>query len=357
MLNTYSDITLQPNEVVSLYEEFPLSTDKTLKIQNKSANGNLVVNSSTITNSNGIELDYLEHLIVSNSSGEIFVKNIGYSDLVLSVSEVEPVDYIGSNTIDITDKVVSAKISTEANNELGSDSTGLFVPSYTGTNSIDITNHSISTKISSTANNEISVNSTGLYSQSYSGSNAIDITNHVISSKLSTTADNALSINSTGLYSQQITRQKNEVRLSGMSIAVTSTPVNLINAIKAYTPTSGTLDQFINTTSNKVNFYNFPSSTFFKLNFNGTWSNQSSNMSFTFELSNSTFSKLTSLRTPGIADDTISFSTFTSIDVGDNLVTNGTPIMIATNGGTFTITSMLIIIEQYAPDSMIISVA
>lgn len=175
---------------------------------------------------------------------------------------------------------------------------------------------------------------------------------------LSTNANNALINDGTGLYVPKsepvMVRRKNEVIYRNMNVAVTSTPQNLINTLKALTPDAGTLDQFLNTTSNQLNVYNYPESMFFKLNITGSWGSGSSNMSFGIDFSNTVLNNMNQARTPNVTNDTMSFNTFISVDLDGNIATNGTPIMIYANGDTFTITSVMLIVEQRVPENLTI---
>lgn len=324
MFHTFPDITVPAGTEINLYDFVTKDPLYAVLIQNKSTSSAVYIRSTASgTAPTGIQIVSSNSIIINTDENDVFIRNSAYSVVILSVTQIpreldvtelnQLQEHVDDNTARIV--VLEGDISTLQTTKVNISS---IVDNLTSTSTV--------APLSANQGKVLNDNAT------------------------------ALTTRVTTLEDAQEVRQKNEVRFSGISVAVTSTPVNLINAIKTYTPTSGTLDQFINTISDKVNFYSYDSSTFFKLNFNGTWSNQSSNMSFTFELSNSTFSKLTSLRTPGIADDTLSFSTFVSIDEGDTLVTTGTPMMLSTNGGTFTITSMLLIIEQNVPEIIPITV-
>lgn len=215
----------------------------------------------------------------------------------------------------------------------------------------------------STKNKNILIHeSDGLYvpdnTVTYTGSDSIKIDNNIISSKISTSLENILTTDSTGLFvngnnTTNLVRRKRELYYSNLNIQFTDgIEQNLIQILKSLTPTSGTLDSFFNTTSNKLNVYNFNSSLNFKLNIYGTWNASSSNMSFSINFTNTQFNNINQVRTPSITVDTISFNTFLSVDENGNIVTNGTPITLISHGGKFTVTNLLLIAEQIVPPSM-----
>ncbi|HGX4521505.1 hypothetical protein GNZ01_06390 [Escherichia coli] len=263
-------------------------------------------------------------------------------------------------------KIPVPDISTKNKNILIHENDGLYVPdntiNYQGGTGISITSNLISTKISTTPGNSLTSDSTGLFvpssSSSYTAGNGISINSNVISSKISNTSGNILTSDSTGLFvngtnTTNLVRRKRELYYSNLNIQFTDgIEQNLIQILKSLTPTSGTLDTFFNTTSNKLNVYNFNSSLNFKLNIYGTWTTSSSNMSFAINFTNTQFNNINQVRTPTITVDTISFNTFLSVDENGNLVTNGTPITLMSHGGKFTVTNLLLIAEQIVPPSM-----
>lgn len=149
-------------------------------------------------------------------------------------------------------------------------------------------------------------------------------------------------------------RDKSEVYYSGVSFAITSTPTNLITLIKGLTPTSGVLNKFFNTTSNKLNVYNESSTLFFKLSLSGSWQTGTQNLGMQLNFTSTNGNNLNTTRNPAATTDIITFSVFFSVDENGNLVNNGTDMMISTFGSSFNVTSLLIIAEQmYHPDSTI----
>lgn len=145
------------------------------------------------------------------------------------------------------------------------------------------------------------------------------------------------------------TRKKSEVSwvgLTGRTFAA-DTDINLINYLKALpTPTSGALLPFFNTTSNKLNAFNSNSTLTFKLSVVGSWSGGSTNRSMQIDFSGTIGNRLVESRDVAVTGDNITLATFFSIDAGGNIVTNGAPIILRSNGGTFSVTSILLIAEQ-----------
>lgn len=144
----------------------------------------------------------------------------------------------------------------------------------------------------------------------------------------------------------QLTRVKSEVLYTGVSLVIGSTATNLVTVLKALTPATGTLAPFFDTTANKLVVQNQNRSVNFKLNLVGTWSlGLNRNMALTFVGTNG--NNLIALRNDSVGlTDTVSFSTFLSVDLNGNLATNGSVINVACNAGTFTATQILLIAEQ-----------
>lgn len=142
------------------------------------------------------------------------------------------------------------------------------------------------------------------------------------------------------------TRKKIEVFYSGLTLAITTTSTNLVTLLKALTPTSGTLNQFINTTSNKLNVYNDNTSVLFKLNITGSWTTASQNRSMVLDFAGTNGNKLTVNRVDNTVPDVIQLFTYFSVDKDGNLATNGSAPSIQSNGSVFTATSILLTIEQ-----------
>lgn len=145
-------------------------------------------------------------------------------------------------------------------------------------------------------------------------------------------------------------RQKSEVTWSGISLVIpTGSPINLINALKALTPSGGTLAPFFNTTDNKLHVFNQNMTVNFKLNLIGSWAGSTENRSMTLNFVGTTGNTLTYSRDSSVTSDNVSFRTFLSIDQGGNIATNGTELTIVSNGAAFTATQVLLIAEQLVP--------
>lgn len=145
-------------------------------------------------------------------------------------------------------------------------------------------------------------------------------------------------------------RQKSEVTWSGISLVIpTESPINLINALKALTPSGGTLAPFFNTTDNKLHVFNQNMTVNFKLNLIGSWAGSTENRSMTLNFVGTTGNTLTYSRDSSVTSDNVSFRTFLSIDQDGNIATNGTELTIVSNGAAFTATQVLLIAEQLVP--------
>lgn len=144
----------------------------------------------------------------------------------------------------------------------------------------------------------------------------------------------------------QKVRKKMEVYYSGLTLAIPTTTTNLIDLVKGLTPTSGALNSFFNTTTNKLNVYNDNTSVFFKVNIVGSWTTTSQNRSMVLDFAGTQGNRLTVNRVDNTVPDTVQFSTHFSVDANGNMVTNGTAPSIQSNGSVFTATAILITVEQ-----------
>lgn len=142
------------------------------------------------------------------------------------------------------------------------------------------------------------------------------------------------------------TRNKIEVLYSNVSLVIPTTVSNLVTLLKTLTPTSGSLSNFINTTSNKLNVYNDNSSVLFKINITGTWASSSQNRSMILNFTGTSGNTLTVTRVDNTTPDVVQFFTYFSIDKDGNIATNGSAPTIQSNGSVFTATSILLTIEQ-----------
>lgn len=143
-----------------------------------------------------------------------------------------------------------------------------------------------------------------------------------------------------------VTRKKSELVFSGISLAITTTPTNLITLLKALMPTSGTFAPFFNTTSDKMVVFNENKTLNFKLSLVGSWPGGTGNRSMQLTFSGAVPDTLVNDRTAITSTDNVQLSTFFSVDVGGFLATNGSTMTIKSNGATFTATTVKLIAEQ-----------
>lgn len=164
-----------------------------------------------------------------------------------------------------------------------------------------------------------------------------------IDSLQATAADHETRI---GALEYAVTRKKSELVFSGISLAITTTPTNLITLLKALTPTSGTFAPFFNTTSDKMVVFNENKSLNFKLALVGSWPGGTGNRSMQLTFSGAVPDTLVNDRTSITTTDNVLLATFFSVDVGGFLALNGSTMTIKSNGATFTATTVKLIAEQ-----------
>lgn len=121
---------------------------------------------------------------------------------------------------------------------------------------------------------------------------------------------------------------------------------NLINLIKNRTPDSGQLLPFFNVLTDEMNCYNEDATLHFKANIIGSWSGGSSNRSMQIEFVGTQGNRLVESRDSAVTSDILTFTNIFSIDKNGNIATNGTAVVIKSNGGDFTMTNLLLIAEQ-----------
>ncbi|EMB4319088.1 hypothetical protein U9D58_002656 [Citrobacter freundii] len=142
------------------------------------------------------------------------------------------------------------------------------------------------------------------------------------------------------------TRKKSEVVYIGISQVIPTTPTNLITMLKALTPSSGTLNPFFNTTTDKLTVYNENKTLNFKLSLIGSYPGGTTNRSMQLTFSGAVPDTLVASRNAATTTDNILLATFFSVDQGGFLATNGSTITIQANGAAFTATTIKIIAEQ-----------
>lgn len=150
-----------------------------------------------------------------------------------------------------------------------------------------------------------------------------------------------------------VTRKKMEVFYSGLSLAIPTSATNFVNLIKTLTPTSGSLNGFFNTTSNKLNVYNDNATLNFKVNIVGNWTLTSTNRSMVMTFVGTNGNTLVQPRADAITPDTVQFQTHFSVDAGGFMASNGVVINIQSNGSVFTATQVFITMEQMTKETVI----
>lgn len=149
-------------------------------------------------------------------------------------------------------------------------------------------------------------------------------------------------------------RKKNEVRYTGLSLAIPTTETNLISLLKTQTPVSGVLNQFFNTASNKINVYNDDSSMVFKINISGSWTTATDNRTMRLNFLGTNGNTLFQSRyANNVTPDVVNFQIFFSVDKNGNMALNGTAPVIQSYGSVFTATDILLIAEQVTAVSSI----
>lgn len=317
---------------------------------------------ATYTNGSGLSLVGTEFSAkISNTSGNSLV--IDGTGLFVPAQVV----YTNGSGLSLTGSTFSAKISSTSGNTLSIDANGLYVPTptaYTNGSGLSLTGNTFSARISNTVGNILNVDANGLYVPTptpYTAGNGISISSNVVTAKVSNVAGNSITVDSNGLYSPQINndylwvRDKTEVYYTS-AFTITSTPTSLISLLKVLTPSSGTLNKFFNTTSNKLNVYNENSTVFFKLSLTGTWQTGTANLGMQLNFVSTNGNNLNSTRNPAATTDIITFSVFFSVDRDGNLVSNGTDMLIKTFTSSFNVSSALIIAEQMIHPGSVLSV-
>ena len=150
-----------------------------------------------------------------------------------------------------------------------------------------------------------------------------------------------------------VTRKKMEVFYSGLTLTIPTSTTNFVNLIKSLTPTSGSLNAFFNTTSNKLNVYNDNATLNFKVNIVGSWTLTTTNRSMVMTFVGTNGNTLVQTRADAIAPDTVQFQTHFSVDAGGFMASNGVVINIQSNGSVFTATQVFITMEQVTKETVI----
>ncbi|HDL7347356.1 tail needle knob protein [Yersinia enterocolitica] len=142
------------------------------------------------------------------------------------------------------------------------------------------------------------------------------------------------------------TRKKSELVFTGLSLAIPTTPTNLITLIKSLTPASGTFVPFFDTSLDKMVVFNENKTAAFKLSIIGSWAGGSTNRSIQLTFSGSVPDTLVESRDSATTTDNVLLVTFFSVDKDGFLATNGSTLTIQSNGSIFTATAIKLIAEQ-----------
>lgn len=141
-------------------------------------------------------------------------------------------------------------------------------------------------------------------------------------------------------------RLKSEVVYSSVSLAITTTKVNLLQLLGTLTPTSGNLTPFFDTTTGLMTGLNKDKNLFFKMSIRGSYDNSSGNRSMEFEFGTVVPDTIVRSRDASVSDDNVFIATFFSVEVDDDITDPGITIDIKANGSSFTATDIKIIATQ-----------
>ncbi|APU01965.1 hypothetical protein [Aeromonas phage L9-6] len=157
-----------------------------------------------------------------------------------------------------------------------------------------------------------------------------------------------VSVSDLDLIKDRTTRVKSELSWSGLSLAITSTPSNLITLLKASPQTSGAWAPMFNTTTDKmVAAKNDDRTLFYKIAITGTFASASSANALTLTTtSGANVDVSTAIRLANQVSQNVNFGSFISVDKNGNFATNGATLNIESTTSDFTITSVRLIAEQ-----------
>lgn len=138
-----------------------------------------------------------------------------------------------------------------------------------------------------------------------------------------------------------------EVTYDNLDIIIDTTPKNLIAILDGLVPVNGSLNEFFNTSTHKMNVYNDDSSIFMKFNVIGTWNPvMASPNTMRIAFGNSVGNVASSSKTSGMDADVLQFVTYMSIDKDGLIATAGTEPLISVLETDFTLTRLFITVEQ-----------
>lgn len=158
----------------------------------------------------------------------------------------------------------------------------------------------------------------------------------------------ALDARVTALESWQAytTRQKSEVVYTGISVVIPTTGANLLTLLATLTPTSGTLLPFFNVTDGRLHGLNKNLNLNLKISIRGSFAGGSSNRSMQLTFSTVVPDTIVISRNAATTDDDLLFSTFFSVEEGDDIATGGITMTAQANGSAFTVTQIKLIATQ-----------
>lgn len=147
-------------------------------------------------------------------------------------------------------------------------------------------------------------------------------------------------------FKDYMLRQKSEVVYSGISLAITTTKVNLLTLLGTLTPTSGTLLPFFDVSSGLMIGLNKNKNLNFKLSIRGSYAGGTDNRSMQFVFGSVVPDTIVVSRNSATSVDDVFINTFFSVEEGDDITDPGITIDVKANGSVFTATEIKIIATQ-----------
>ncbi len=163
--------------------------------------------------------------------------------------------------------------------------------------------------------------------------------------------DGSYEISTTGLITLDDVpiERRSEALYENLNIKIShhgSDGVNLLDALYAYTPTSGGLFPFFNGVSGKLNAYNMDASLTLKINILGKFRGGSSRRSLALNLLGTVGNAIVLNRPEETPSDVFSFNTTVMISENGGIVRNGAPLHIYAGGSDFEIDTILLAAVQ-----------
>lgn len=152
------------------------------------------------------------------------------------------------------------------------------------------------------------------------------------------------------LIKDRTTRVKSELNFNGLNITVApGSPINLIEQLKAYTPTAGTwLPMFDISTNKMIAARNDDRTLHYKIAITGSFSNSASANSVTVDVTagSSAVDSFTVVRLANQPTQYVNFGSLISVDKNGNFATNGAVFAMSSSTSNFVITQVRLIAEQ-----------